>query len=172
MSRQLQFDAHWRRPAYALPIAICSALMLLSAGRRLLELAGLVVHRTGLFSGAWPLATVVLLYFLLLEIPGRKLILGANAITLKSWFGTRSLAWADIKDVQPGAGGWLAVNRQLPVAARLVVRGTADTIPVPDVFRARRQDVFNQVRNHWLAARKAAAKRHPGRRDDEPDASV
>ena len=163
MPPDLRLDADWRRPAYAIPIAIASALVLLAAGRMLLGLAGLLLHPTGVFAGTGPLATIILFYLVLLEIPGRKLLLESDAISIKSCFQTTTIAWADIADVQPGAAGWMNVNRQLPVAARLALCNTAKTVPVPNVFPMRREDVYDRVRSHWLAARRrvAEAPSHP-----------
>ena len=148
--------ADWRRAAYAMPLGIACLLVLLGAVRVLLHITGLLLHPTGLFAGTGPLATLAVLYLILLDIPGRKLSLGRDAVTIRSWLRTRTIAWTDITEVLPGTSGLMNVNRQLPAAVRLVVRGTAETVRIPNVFRLKRQELYARVREHWLAARSKA----------------
>ncbi len=51
--------------------------------------------------------------------------------------------------------------RQLPVAARLTLHGTAETIPIPDVFGLKHHEVYDRLRRHWLSAHAHAAEARP-----------
>ena len=150
-----QLGADWRRATYCIPITFCLALVVVSVTRWLLHLFGWQ-KAGGIFSGSLLLAVSAILYFVMLEIPGRKLIIRPDSITMASWRGSRTIPWASVADVQPGAGGWMNVNRQLPAAARLVLGQTAEIVAVPDVFHPRRRQLFDAVRSAWLASRSPA----------------
>ena len=134
---EISIRADWRRSSYVAPFLICAMLVMARGVSLVLRWWG--AHRidAAAFSGPAGLALVGLAYLLLLEIPKRRLIVTEADITLDSWFATRTIRWAEIADIQPGFGGWLSVNRQLPAAAILVLRNGA-TQAIPDVFALRR----------------------------------
>ncbi len=136
-SDRITIRADWRRSSYVMPLLVCC--MLVTARGVSLVLRWWGVHRidAAAFSGPAGLALFGLAYLLLLEIPKRRLIVTEADITLESWLAKRTIAWAEIVGIQPGFGGWLSVNRQLPAAAILVLRSGA-TQAIPDVFALRR----------------------------------
>lgn len=134
---EISIRANWRRSSYVAPLLMCCMLVMGRGVSLVLRWWG--VHRidAAAFSGPAGLAVVGLAYLLLLEIPRRRLIVTGADITLESWLATHTICWAEVADIQPGFGGWLSVNRQLPAAAILVLRNGA-TQAIPDVFALRR----------------------------------
>lgn len=161
---KISIPADWRRASYIAPLLVCCMLVMGRGVSLVLRWWGVPRIDAAAFSGPAGLAVAGLAYLLLLEIPRRRLIVTEADITLESWLATRTIRWAEIADIQPGFGGWLSVNRQLPAAAILVLRNGA-TQAIPDVFALRRAallELLGQRRARQQARHPAACHDYPG----------